>query len=339
MGLCSYNYPAHNALRESWMHYLPHTLAQSDDHVFYLAGTENLEIDGYLAKGLTPRQLHSAEHDPSRFHTVCANSNGVHITQGGIKLAIEEMESSGVTTLRGAWLDLEGNSHSYTEELLALSRLMPSQDGSCLALTSYAARDRMALVQGTVNACKFYSGLPSSGCFLSQYGAMMHQYEHALKLLPTGESSALAHFQREMGFLWWLVLMFGATNRNENSPLWQLDNKFLVDSDDVLRQITNDVQQRLTTQPAETDLVFVLNTQLRDLLSQRRVSTWITHLRRYAFWSMKRQPMRTWFAKIVPYPLDEEPPTMQELLLQVWTLACQTPLVILDEEGKSITIT
>ncbi len=334
----TYDYPAHNAIRAAWMHYLPPIFEASSDHILYLAGPENLELPGYLAKGLRPSQLTTAEHDKEIYPLVLANSGGVHVTSGGIQTAVEEMISRGIVRLRGAWLDFDGNAHSYTEELLALARLMPSQGGSSLGVTSYSARDRHALVQGTINAAKFYSGLPSSGQFIREYGNMMRQFEHVLRLIPQRDSSPLAHFQREMGFLWWLTLMFGVVNPTKGSDPNVIDNAFLERSEATLCAITDEVKQRLGTQPRETDLVFVLIPRLRHMLASRRVKAWITHLERYAFWSANRQPMRVWFAKIQPLPRGQPAPTMQDLLEQVWTLAIRSPLIYIDQAGKHVTI-
>lgn len=333
----SYNYPAHNALREAWMRYLPPTLSQKNDHAFYLAGHENLELPGYLAKGLTSDRLHTAEHDEALQPLVEASSGGIQVVRGNVKDAIGEMVDSGVKTLRSVWLDFNGSPHSYVEELLALARLMPAKDGSSLGITSYAARDHGALIQGTVNAAKFYSGLPNTGRFITQYGRMMRQYEHTLRFLRAKKSTPLAHFQREMGLLWWLVLMFGAIDHGRANT-WRINLEFVQNADEVLQAITQEVERRLGTRSSETDLVFVLDTRLRDLLARRKVKAWITHLERYAFWSANRQPMRTWFAKIQPWPSNRPLPTMQELLEQVWTLAINSPLVYIDEDGMSVTI-
>lgn len=334
----SYDYPAHNALRAAWMRYLPPVLSEPDDRVFYLAGAENLELDGYLHKGMTTDRLLSAEHNRDLLSRVRRNAKGVYVVDGNVQAAVDLHVSRGFPRLRAAWLDFDGNSHTFVEELMALARILPGHKGGALAITSFAARDMGALKQGTINTAKLYSGLPSTARFLRQYGRMMGQYEHLLRQIEGGGSTELAHFQREMGLLWWIVLMFGVTDLPEGNPYYELDQAWLVQADVVLHQITKTVETLIGNQPSQTDLVFVLNPALRDLLKQRRVNTWITNIERYAFWSVNRQPMRTWFVKVQPWTEEEERPSMQTLLDQVWTLACSSPLVYIDPDGETVTI-
>jgi hypothetical protein len=334
----SYDYPAHNALRAAWMRYLPPVLTESDDQVFYLAGMENLELKGYLRKGLTPERLLTAEHTKSRLAQVRRNAGGVHVVDGNVMDAVGYLTQTRRPRLRAAWLDFDGNPHTFVEELLSIAQVLPGPCGGALGITGFAARDKGALKQGTINTSKFYSGLPNTGLFLRQYGRMMGQYDHLLRHIERGESTALSHFQREMGLLWWLVLMFGVTHLPQGESYYKLDRDWIARADKVLGEIRCDVERLLGTQARETDLVFVLNSTLRDLLKDRCVEVWITNIERYAFWSVNRQPMRSWFVKVQPWPHDEPRPSMQELLDQVWTLACSSPLVYIDEAGEIVTI-
>jgi hypothetical protein len=291
---------------------------------------ENLELEGYLKKGLLPERLLTAEHTSGRLAQVRCSSGGVHVVDGNVMNAVDYLTQMRRPRLRAAWLDFDGNPHTFVEELLSIARVLPSPQGGALGITGFAARDQGALRQGTINTSKFYSGLPNTGLFLRQYGRMMGQYDHLMRHIARGRSTALSHFQREMGLLWWLVLMFGVTHLPQGEPYYELDRNWIRRADKVLGEIKCDVERLLGTQARETDLVFVLNRALRELLQDRHVEI--------AFWSVNRQPMRSWFVKVQPWPHDEIRPTMQDLLDQVWTLACSSPLVYIDEAGETVTI-
>ncbi|NQV88988.1 MAG: hypothetical protein HQ488_01560 [Parcubacteria group bacterium] len=334
----SYDYPAHNALRDAWVAYQPRAPILEEDRMLYLAGIEHLELPGYLRQGYIPGQLLTCEHDRRRFPQVLANGRGVTVVDGNVIDAVRFIKEQSWPRLRGAWLDLDGNCHTYTEELMALASVLPGPRGSTLGVTSYAARDGEALVQGTVNASKFFSGLASMSQFTTQFGGQLRQYELLLAHIRNGEATALAHFQREMGLLWWLVLMFGSVDLHEGEKYYQVNEEFIAQSQAILAALTAQVTETLDKGDSATRWVMELNTDLRDMLMRRRVSVWITHLERYAFWSANRQPMRTWFAKVLPWNESGRGPTMQDLLTQVWNLSCRSPLIYIDEQGGTVTM-
>ena len=333
----SYAYPAHDALRLAWMAYQPRGPVHEDDRILYLAGEENLELPGYRQLGYRPDQLLTCEHDPRRFPHVLANGQGVNVAQGNIADAIAALQQWEWPRLRGAWLDFDGNSHTYTDELLKLAAVLPSPRGSTLGVTSFAARDNEALVQGTVNTCKFLSGLENLSQFMREYGTQLRQYEHLLRFIRHGESTPTSHFQREMGLLWWLVLMFGSVDLPKGERYYRTDGAFLDRSANILDGLTRKVEGALSA-GSQSRMVWEFDPTLRDLLAERKVSVWITHLERYAFWSQNRQPMRTWFVKVQPLIEGTFAPTMQELLVQVWKLACRSPLIYIDEQGGRVQI-
>ena len=334
----SYHYAAKDAVREEWMNYLPPVFTDPLDLVLYLPARENLELPLYLQKGLSPLQLIGAEHDSEQLPRVQASANGIQLVSGNIRDAVEHIVRKGLPHLRAANLDFDGKSHSFIEELIALARVMPSVRGSYLAITSYAARDKGALLQGTVNTTKIFTALGAM-TFLKRYGNMLGMYERLLRHIPHSESSAMAHFQREMGLLWWIVLMFGVIDRpSDPSEYHKVNQTFLDESAQALEDITSRVKERLGTRPDESEIIMIPDKRLHALLTGRRVSARVTSMRRLAYWSSNRQPMRTWFFTIQPLSEQDRPMTMQQLVSQVWDLACSTPLVYLDEDGMRITI-
>ena len=334
----SYDYSAHNALRRAWMDYQLQGPIHLDDRMLYLAGVEHLELPGYLRLGYTPDQLLTCEHDQPRFRRVLANARGVNVVDGNVMDAVKFIKDQKWPRLRGAWLDFDGNCHTYTEELGALASVLPGPRGATLGVTSYAARDGEALIQGTVNASKFFSGLASVSQFTRQFGAQLHQYELLLAHIRSGEATPMTHFQREMGLLWWLVLMFGSLDLPQGEAYYRANREFVDQSREVLAALTAQVKETLGRDGSQTRWVWELNTDLRALLVNRRVNVWITHLERYAFWSANRQPMRTWFAKVLPWTDGGQGPTMQDLLTQVWNLSCRSPLIYIDEQGGTVTM-
>lgn len=334
----SYRFPAKDAVREGWMSYLPPVFTDPRDLVLYLPARENLELPLYLQKGLSPSQLIGAEHDSKELPFVQANANGIHLVNGNIHTAVEHIVREGMPLLRAANLDFDGRSHSFTEELIALARIMPSSRGSYLAITSYAARDKGALIQGTVNTTKIFTALGTMN-FLRRYGNMLSMYEHLLAHIPNSESSPMAHFQREMGLLWWIVLMFGVIDKpGEGEMYYRVNQDFLDESGSVLEDITKRVTQRLGGSTDESEVIMIPDKRLSRLLEQRQVCVRVTSMQRYAYWSSNRQPMRTWLFTIQPRADHHPPMTMQESVQQVWDLACSSPLVYFDEQGIRITI-
>lgn len=335
----SYQYPAKDRIRQDWMDFQPALYRDQRDFILYLPARENLEFDLYTAKGLAPSQMVGAEHCDGEYSHVAANSRGINLVQGNIRDTVEFIESRGLPRLRAANLDFDGRSHTFTEELLALARVMPSSRGSSLAITSYAARDRNGLIQGTVNAAKICSAVELEQ-FLPRYGRMLSLYRNLLHLIPNSESTPAAHFQREMGLLWWIVLMFGVVNPPEKTQgYYVLDTEFLESSRGILDHLTDEVQERLGANPRESDVVLLQSPELQELLAKRRVHVWITAMKRLAYWSSGRQPMRTWFFKVQPLLQgDGFSPTMQDLVAQVWKLACSAPIVFVDDAGVPVQI-
>jgi hypothetical protein len=335
----SYSYPAKNAGRQVWMRFLPPVFTHPRDFMLYLPARENLELERYLAKGLSPSQLIGAEHDRAEYPFVVLNAKGIQVVPGNVADAVEFVESHNLPRLRGANLDFDGRSHTFTEELLALARVMPSSRGSFLSITSHAARDMNALVQGTVNAAKIFTTLGAEPMFVERYGRMLAMYRNLLKLIPTHKSSDMAHFQREMGILWWIALMFGVIDRPEEATgYYTLNKPFIRSSDRILSELTEEVCERVSDRSSESDIVLIKDDKLLELVSERHVCAWVTAMQRVAYWSSNRQPMRTWHFAIQPIPKDSEPVTMQELVAQVWSLACNAPIVYIDKDGMQVQI-
>lgn len=318
------------------MRFLPDDLHHPNDTGLYLPSVENLEFDGYRKKGMRSHRLVGAEHDSSRFALANQNAQGIQLVPGSLCDAIELIERNKMPRLRFANLDFDGNQHTFTEELLALARVFPSSRGSYLAVTSYAARDKGALIQGIINACKFYSGLPSTSAFTMQYGHIIKRYELLLRLIPNGESTAHAHFQRELGLLWWIVLMLAVIDPPQIGMISVFDQSFIDKLDVILVNLTHKAEERLADTGGMADIIFVAERELRDVLAQRTVHYWVTDMRRYAYWSDNRQPMRTWFFRIAP--LEDKQETAQDLLEQVWNFASRFPLTYIDSEGNRVTI-
>lgn len=333
----TYAYPAKDVVRGAWMRFLPSDFSHPNDYGLYLPAEENLELPGYLEKGMEPRRLIGAEHDSLRLSRLRENAGGIRVVPGSILEAIYLCEAESLPRLRFANLDFDGNLHTFVEELLALARVFPSMRGSYLSVTSYAARDRGALIQGVVNACKFYSGLPSTSAFTVHYGRMIGRYEHLLRLIPHAESSAHAHFQRELELLWWIVLMLSVIEPFTDGTISVFDQLFIDQLDELLGELTDQVQEHLARASSVDQMVFVANRGLRELLASRRVSWWVNDLQRLAYWSSNRQPMRTWNFRIVRTDRNQKE-TAQSLLEQVWSLASRTPLVYVDAEGEQVLI-
>ncbi len=333
-----YDYPARQALRGAWMDLLPRTI-DPDDRFLYLAGPGNRELPLYLQRGLCRSQLLTCEDDASRFHEVAHHADGVLVVPGNILRAIKFITVDGWPRLRGAWLDFDGNYHTFIEELTAIAAVLPSPRGAVLGVTSFCARDGEALVQGAVNANKFLSGLDSPELFQDGLRTILNQNEELMRLIPEGYSTPDTHAQRELGLLWWIVLMFGLVDLPDKGRYYQFDASFLRRIDQLTSPLKDKVLTAMALRGPDDPLPLERHEDLHRLLSLRKVSIQVTHVARYAFWSQERQPMRTWFIKVQPWPQDLPAPSMQQLLTRVFNLAHRSPLIYIDEHGAITPLT
>lgn len=328
----SHNYPPKNRGRDEWMSFLPSSfMIPSETSGLYLPGVENLELPGYLKKGCRPELLIGAEHDEERFPLVQANARGIRLTRT-IREAVEFIEGERLPLLTFANLDFDGSYDTFIPSLLSLFRVFPNHRGGFFAVTSYAARDAQALRQGACNVSKFYSGLVDRLTFHTEFGRMLERHE-ALRLGLGARMEPHTHLARELGFLWWMTLAMGVTVRDERGG-GQYDRKFMNSVTKVLRRITKLVEG--VTQNA-ADLHFVREPELYELLQGRRSHLWPTDFRHLAYYTACRQPMRTWMLRIIPVTdvADTAPPTVQEVLAQMWELAARAPLRYIDESGNT----
>lgn len=334
----TYDYPAKNGVRDLWMAFLPpHIPNIAGCTGLYLPAPENLEGPGYAAKGFNPAMLIGAEHHPDRAAEVRVAAPGIQLVTGPIRAAVDHAIKSGLPRLTFANLDFEGSYNTYLEDLLSVFRAFPADPAGYLAVTSYAARDDEAIIQGVVNISKFYAGLGyDMSRFFRETGMMMERYKAMNRVLET-ESRVPdhMHLSRELGFLWWLAVGMIVTAYRDDG-YGTRDEAFLSTIEGHLREISS----RVLDLGRGTEFCLVPMPELAPLLQKKRCELWPKHLTHIAYHSHGRmkQAMRTWFVEVERIRDAAEMPTAQEVLEQVWQLARRTPLTYIDESGSRITI-
>jgi len=337
----SHDNPPKNRMRDAWMSFLPESL----DHArpargplrpigLYLPSWENLELPGYLAKGIAPSQLVGAERDLDRLPEVIERAQGIRLIAGSVLEAAEILMLEKSPRLWFANVDLEGGYDSHAAEILSLFRLLPpnGDDAAHLAVTSYAARAH-GIANGIEHASKFASGIDDLDQVVTQLGIMERRYAIIAGMLSCAEAKPITHLCRELGFLWWLVIGMGLMD-GSGSAYGTYDSSYLRDTiSPGIRRI------RDTLKDARATKTFRLarDRELAEALGRRTVTMWPTAFRHFLYYSPQHQPMQTWFVRF--YAVDHaDGRTVQDLLRQVWDLAFRTPLTYISSEGMEVTI-
>lgn len=324
----TYNYTAKNVVRELWMQFLPN-FRNKTAHGLYLPSVENLELDGYIAKGVSSAQLLGCEHDESLQQKVLEAAGGAVVVAGDVKAGVSHAEQLNWPRLKFVNLDFDGTYNSHISEMLSVFRVFPAEDEGYLAVTSYAARDMGCLTQGFVNLSKFYSSLDRPS-FMTDVGAMLsrwHRSRHDIK----SRVSDHHYLSREIGLLWWLgvgMTVVGYQGRQYG----RIAQSRLDSLETALSELTKIAEARAQG----TDFSLVRHDGLSKIVKRLHVELWPTDLRHILYYSHRKQPMRTWFLRICPIPLTEKV-TAQELLVQLWELATRAPLLFIGEDGARTT--
>lgn len=333
----SHDNPSKNRVRGAWMDFLPASFDISGHQPIglYLPGCENLELPGYLAKGLAPRQLVGVERDLERLPGVVRSSGGIRVVAGTPLDAVNILVRERSARLAFANVDLEGNYDACVNQILALFRMMPFDDDrpADLAVTSYAARVH-GLHGGLVNASKFASGIDDVDQVSTQIGTMQQRYDVVTSMLATRNGvKRFSHLWRELGFLWWVVIGMGLADTAADG-YGSLDLGYLRDE---LSPALKRVEQALQAGGRGTDVRLVRERALADRLERRTVTLWPTAFRHILYYSPQHQPMQTWFLKFWRIT-HADGRTMRDLLRQVWDLAVRAPLTFVSAEGVDVTI-
>src|SRR3989338_8633799 len=135
----THDYPAKNAAREAWMRFLPESFLPNASGL-YLSGTENLEREGYVRKGISPARLVSPEHLGKLQPSVEANAQGIQIVRGSIQDAVRFIEAEKLSPLSVVHLDFDGLYNTFIQQILSVFRVFPNETEGWIALTSFRAR-------------------------------------------------------------------------------------------------------------------------------------------------------------------------------------------------------
>lgn len=321
----TFQYPAKDYLRGQFAQFVP----PGPGFGLYLPGPENLELPLYVARGYRPADLIGAEHSAANIAEVTRNAQGVRVMHGEIRDVVATIERERLPRLRIASLDFDGSYDTDITALLSVARVFPAEPDGHLMVTSYAARDQDAVRQGVIAASKFYSALGDLDRFQRGFDRMLRRYGHLQRHLSNAVATDQSHLCRELGFLWWMVLFMGFTRLD--GAYGTLDEDGIAEVNRVLARISD----KVVAQRRGTQFVRVRAPELREILSGRHCQMWPTDFRHFAYASRMNQPMRTWFFRICP--MVDDPPTVLEVVEQMWELAVRAPLTLVDPHGDPIT--
>lgn len=331
----TFNYPAKNAERDSWMQgFLPRTLL-NESTVLFLPAPEWLERTGYLEKGIRPHHLIGAEHDQTVLVEVEANRGEARLIAGSIRHAVETTMAERLPPFCVASLDFDGSYNTYVRnfDLLSVFRAFPARPEGYLRITSYSARGRSSLERGVENISKFYSGLGFSMTRFMQELAGMVDVHRRLKRMQDSRVPDHAHMARELGLMWWLTLGMGLMDY-DRFGYGKMDQKYMAE----LGPILDHVAEQARNIQEGTELSIMSIPELAGVLGRRKSSLWPTEMWRTAYMSINNQPMRTWYFRISHVENMSQAPTLRDVLEQLWNLTKTENLVFIDEHGSSITI-
>ena len=327
----SYNYPAKNRVRDEWMRFLPPSFHMSTSGL-YLPGPENLELPGYQKKGFLPENGFGAEHDQDRFGHVASNAGGMHVVLGSVSDTIDEVRASG-QHLSFANLDFDGTAHTFVDQVIKLFTVFPKEPSGCLAVTSFASRNPRSLTKGIENTSKFYSGLEDPMAFFHGYGQMVNRYRALKKQLVNKRTDDHTHLSRELGFLWWLALVLGVIDHNAQG--WGVVNHPHLNR---IENVLTKIQERSRAlEKKDKDFHLVREARLHKRLKRRKSRLWVERFSHLFYYTEQSLPMQTWMFEISHAPSGERP-THAQVLQQMWQLALRAPLIYVDPQGTTITI-
>lgn len=331
----TYDYPAKNAVRERWMRFLPASFtSHMQVHGLYLPGAENLELSGYLAKGLNPANLIGLEREDQTFRKLRRRAGGIVAQKATTEEAIKKICLTGGPLLTFASLDFESSYHHFAANtILPLFQILPAQEAGYLSVTSYAARDSELSELALTNLTRFQSALGNPDGFYTNLGRILDRFTDQKKQVDS-EATDHAHMCRELGFLWWVALGLGFTDRDGNgqtpgklndsglNAIWPLVVKI---AESVAHLDNNDLMLAKT------------NPALSEALANYQAQLWPTDFQRLLYYSQNGQPMQTWFIRVCRLAEEEQRPTVRGLVRQIWELAARAPLQYINNAGKLIT--
>lgn len=329
----SYDYPAKNAVRRAWMQFLPSTFFSSVPvRGLYLPGNANLELPGYLEKGLRAKNLIGVEHDERIVDRIGALGSGIELVSGSIKDAVQRIKDRRWNPVTFANFDFDGSCHTFIEDVLSVFSVFPLTDYAYLSVSSYMARDDEAVLQGIVNTSKFYSSFEQAAPFWAAYGTMMDRYSALRRQLAGSTVEDHAHLSRELGFLWWIALVMGCVE-DQDGQTWAVNQTYLDSFEDILREITHRARERIGDMG---EFRVLCDLRLGERLNQRMCYLWPDRFEHYVWFTAHRQPMRTWMIRLQSFGNEEVRPTHFEIVEQLWNMATKTPLVYFNQSGTRI---
>jgi hypothetical protein len=331
----SHNNPSKNRVREAWMEWLPASYDTCRSPVgLYLQGRENLELSGYRAKNLMPRQLVGCENNMGELPAVVRSAHGVRVIAGSPSEAVAILMRERVDPLLFANLDFEGAYETYAPDILATLRLLVPTDENeptDLAVTSFAGRAH-ALKLGSLHASKFHSTLGDHEIVHTQLAMMERRYGIVASMLADPYAERFGHLRRELGFLWWVVMGLGLMGVGRRR-YGEYDTGFLRAS---VNPALRSIEARLSDGSQRNGLRLVREPALAEALERQVTRLWPTAFKHILYYSPLHQPMQTWFIKI--WRMDEGAYTVRDLVRQVWDLAVRTPLTFISSDGMEVVI-
>lgn len=182
-----------------------------DSKVFTLLGGKCLELPGYMALGVEPKNIFTVERSLKVRKELLRNAPEVHFYPGTFRGLMKHARCDLHTTFDWSWADFNSTFWDYRDEMMALLPLVAESRLKTLAITSYAMRDHRFVMASRVAHEQVRRILGSGNAEL-----FTKDLSHNCKLVLGDEESEPEQSngidERLVGFVWWLALALETTS-------------------------------------------------------------------------------------------------------------------------------
>ena len=151
--------------------------------------------------------------------------------------------------------------------------------------------------------------------------------------LKSRSTEDYAHLSRELGFLWWMVLVSGLMEY-EPSGRVHVNDTYLATLHPILSRM-NAHAEHLSEEALDFHLIGEKELALR--MRERRCTLVPCAFQHYVYYNTSQKPMQVWMLKFELHHGNKRP-THQEVLERVWRFVTNAPLVYVDKTGSAISI-
>lgn len=313
--------PAKNTARDLWFSAIDRvlTLAQGQRASgVYLPGPLNHEGSGYAARSM---QAWGVEHRQA-IHRQMETRDQVFL--GSISHYVQEHIRLGRPRLLAAYLDFEGKVTQCDRDLLSVFSIFPAAPAGVVGVTLFAGRDMEVLRDGK-RRWPCLNAVVGGAIRVEDYEHSVESWKRAV-FSHSGLDALRNHPFRDAALLWRLALGMGFVSH----PIQGVGE---VNASAFRRLAGASAELERWTERETTDMASILSwqsTELTTLAQEMRVHLWPAALQKITYLSQGRNRMSTWF---ITFMRSAEGIWWQESVRELWALYLASPLVIIDKDG------